>query len=90
MNLRFYDEKGNFVNFYETYIVKNHNEFFFKKLLEIDLKVWLRLNLFLQVIWVIHFQELQVFISLQKNLFQSPRNRKDFVKHRNKKFSKWN
>ena len=32
MNLRFYDEKGNFVNFYETYIVKNHNEFFFKKI----------------------------------------------------------
>ena len=33
MNLRFYDEKGNFVNFYETYIVKNHKEFFFKKII---------------------------------------------------------
>lgn len=32
MNLRFYGEKGNFVNLYETYISKNHNEFFLKKI----------------------------------------------------------
>ena len=32
MNLRFYGEKGNFVNLYETHISKNHNEFFLKKI----------------------------------------------------------
>ena len=50
MNLRFYDEKGNFVYFFDKLIEKNHNEFFLRKIVEINLKEWLKLNLYLQTI----------------------------------------
>jgi hypothetical protein len=33
MNLRFFDEKGNLITIYDTLIIKNHNEFFLKKII---------------------------------------------------------
>ena len=62
--------KKEFCTFMNIYM-KNHNGFFLKKLLEIDLKVWLRLNLFLRVTWVIHSRVTAVFISPKKLICES-------------------